>query len=59
MSSCIPESVYILVKKGKVNRAIKHKDIHKEMIYTVCQYKNIDWRNEKLTLKLHTLKTKY
>ena len=29
-------------EKKKVNKAIKHKDIQKEMIYVVCQYKNKD-----------------
>ena len=59
MSSCVQECVYIFINKTeKVNKAIMHKDIHKEMIYVVCQYKNKGWRNEKHTSKLHTLKNK-
>lgn len=55
---CPRMCLHFINKKKKVNKAITHKDIHKEMIYVVCQYKNKGWRNEKRTSKLHTLKNK-
>lgn len=49
-------------EEEKVNKAIKSKDICKEIIYVACQYKHEDWKkNFKAHLKTIEVysKTKY